>query len=111
MAVSSITALEAVGLTAAGTWLLDVREQDEWDRGHAPLAHLVPLSELGARIGEIPTDQPVLVVCLAGARSLRAATALQGAGVEAVNVAGGMLAWSSVHGPLVSDGADAARVE
>jgi len=106
-----VTALEAIALSESGTWLLDVREQDEWDRGHAPTAHLVPLSELGARIAEIPTDQPVLVVCLAGGRSLRAASALGAAGVDAVNVAGGMQAWSSAGGPLVSDGADAARIE
>ena len=111
MAVSSVSALEAIALTENGTWLLDVREQDEWDRGHAPSAHLVPLSELSLRIAEIPTDQPVLVVCLAGGRSLRAAAALDGAGVDAVNVAGGMQAWSSSDGPLVSDGAEAARVE
>jgi rhodanese-related sulfurtransferase len=111
MAVSSITASEAIARAESGTWLLDVREQDEWNRGHAPSAHLVPLSELGARVAEIPTDQEVLVVCLAGGRSLRAATALADAGVDAVNVSGGMLAWSAADGPLVSDGSDAARVE
>ena len=111
MAVSSVTALEAIALTEGGTWLLDVREQDEWNRGHASAAHLVPLSELGARIAEVPTDQRVLVVCLPGGRSLRAATALEGAGVDAVDVAGGMQAWSSADGPLVSDGAETARVE
>ena len=111
MAVSSITAKEAITLTENGGWLLDVREQDEWDRGHAPSAHLVPLSELPSRIAEIPTDQPVLVVCLAGSRSLRAASALAAAGVDAVNVTGGMLAWVSAGGPVVSEGVDEARVE
>ncbi|MBG6108052.1 rhodanese-like domain-containing protein [Frigoribacterium sp. CG_9.8] len=111
MAVSSITAREAITLTGNGTWLLDVRDQDEWDRGHAPSAHLVPLSELPARLAEIPTDQQVLVVCLAGSRSLRAATALAESGVDAVTVSGGMLAWSTANGPLVSAGADAARIE
>ena len=111
MAVSSVTASEAITLYENGAWLLDVREQDEWDRGHAPSAHLVPLSELGARVAEIPTEQQVMVVCLRGARSLRAATALAESGVDAVNVSGGMLAWSAAAGPLVSEGTDAARVE
>ena len=109
--MSSITADEAIALTENSGWLLDVREQDEWDRGHAPSAHLVPLSELPSRIAEIPTDQPVLVVCLAGSRSLRAASALVDAGVDAVNVTGGMLAWVSAGGPVVSEGVDEARVE
>ncbi|MFM9918153.1 rhodanese-like domain-containing protein [Lacisediminihabitans sp. H27-G8] len=111
MAVPSVTASEAITLSEGGTWLLDVREQDEWDRGHAPSAHLVPLSELGARLAEVPTDQQVLVVCLSGGRSQRAATALAQSGVDAVNVSGGMLAWSAADGPLVSEGTDAARVE
>ena len=109
--MSPITADEAIALTENSGWLLDVREQDEWDRGHAPSAHLVPLSELPSRIAEIPTDQPVLVVCLAGSRSLRAASALVDAGVDAVNVTGGMLAWVSAGGPVVSEGVDEARVE
>lgn len=111
MPVASVSASEAIRLSESGTWLLDVREQDEWDRGHAPSAHLVPLSELAARVAEIPTDQRVLVVCLAGARSFRAATALAESGVDAANVSGGMLAWSATEGPLVSDGVDAARIE
>ena len=111
MAMSSISAGEAITLTENGGWLLDVREQDEWDRGHAPSAHLVSLSELNSRIAEIPTDQPVVVVCLAGSRSLRAASALSDAGVDAVNVTGGMLAWVSAAGPVVSEGVDEARIE
>ena len=111
MAMSSINAGEAIRLTENGGWLLDVREQDEWDRGHAPSAHLVPLSELRSRIAEIPTDKAVLVVCLAGSRSLRAASALADAGVDAVNVTGGMLAWVSATGPVVSEGVNDARVE
>jgi len=111
MAVSSITAEDAIALTENGGWLLDVREQDEWDRGHAPSAHPVPLSELTSRIAEIPTNQPVLVVCLAGSRSLRAASALAAAGVDAVNVSGGMLAWVSAGGSVVSEGVDEAHIE
>ena len=111
MAVSSITAVDAITLTEIGGWLLDVREQDEWDRGHAPSAHAVPLSELNSRLAEIPTDQPILVVCLAGSRSLRAASVLADAGVDAVDVSGGMLAWVSAGGPVVSEGVDEARIE
>ncbi len=109
--LTEVTAEEAIVLTESGAWLLDVREQDEWDRGHSPRAHLVPLRELGSRMAEIPADQPVLVVCLSGSRSLRAARALVGAGVDAVNVSGGMLAWTAANGPLVSDGEAAAHVE
>ena len=33
--VTEATAEEAIALTESGAWLLDVREQDEWDRGNA----------------------------------------------------------------------------
>lgn len=108
---TDVTAAEAIALTGAGTWLLDVRERNEWDRGHAPDAHLVPLSELGARLADIPKDEKVLVVCHSGSRSLRATTALRGAGYQAVNVAGGMVAWAESGGGLVADGTDAPRVD
>ena len=33
--------------------LLDVREDDEWQRGHAPGAQHIPMGQIPARIGEI----------------------------------------------------------
>jgi rhodanese-related sulfurtransferase len=96
--VASVTASEAITLSENSTWFLDVREQDEWERGHAPSAHPVPGSELGAGVTEIPTDQQVLVVCRGGARLLRVANALAETGVDALNVSGGMIAWSSAGG-------------
>jgi rhodanese-related sulfurtransferase len=55
--------------------------------------------------------EQVLVVCRAGGRSLRAAEALIGAGFDAVNVSGGMLAWSQAGGELVAEAAGVPRVE
>ncbi|HAM27191.1 MAG TPA: hypothetical protein DCP11_10995 [Microbacteriaceae bacterium] len=107
---SEVSAEEAISLTQDGTWLLDVREQDEWDRGHAPLARLVPMSKLPEGLEDVPMDQRVLVVCHAGPRSLRVTNALLDAGFEAVNVSGGMLAWTNAGGEIVSDGPDAPRV-
>ncbi|MCU1583633.1 MAG: hypothetical protein JWM49_189 [Microbacteriaceae bacterium] len=109
--IVSVDTVEAMARSASGTWLLDVREQSEWDLGHSPLAHLIPLSELGGRLEEIPTGEQVLVVCRSGARSLRAAGALIGAGFNAVNVSGGMLAWSEAGGELVAEAPVAPRIE
>ncbi|MET4780184.1 rhodanese-like domain-containing protein [Glaciihabitans sp. UYNi722] len=105
-----VTATEAIQLAEAGTWVLDVREQDEWDRGHSPLTHLLPMSAMTERLPEVPTGQRVLVICHAGSRSLRVTKALQDAGYDAVNVAGGMLAWAEAGGELVSEGSDEPRV-
>jgi len=98
-----ITAEEARAEVAAGTVLLDVREQDEWDAGHAPDARLVPLSELQQRVAEVPADTRVLVVCHSGMRSMRATAFLREQGVDAVNVVGGMVAWSAAGGAVVAE--------
>jgi rhodanese-related sulfurtransferase len=84
-------------------WLLDVREDDEWAAGHAPDATHIPLGQLGAYAAEIPQDQKVYVICRSGGRSARAAQALNGAGWQAVNVAGGMQDWAAAGRPMVSE--------
>ena len=49
--------------------LLDVREDDEWQRGHAPGAQHIPMGDVPARIGEVDTEAKLFVVCHAGGRS------------------------------------------
>ena len=41
--------------------LLDVRQPAEYARGHIPGSKLIPLGELGDRLGELDSDKPVLV--------------------------------------------------
>jgi rhodanese-related sulfurtransferase len=85
------------------TVLLDVREHDEWQRGHAPGAQHIPMGEVPARLEEIATDAQLLVVCKLGGRSLRVAQFLQRQGYEVVNVDGGMQAWAQAGRPVVTD--------
>ena len=102
-----VTPEQAVALVAEGTLLVDVREQDEWDVGHAPDARLVPLSELTQRVAELPRDTRFLVVCHSGMRSMRATTFLRAEGLDAVNVTGGMVAWSQAGGALTANAPEA----
>jgi len=88
---------------AGEAWLLDVRENHEWEAGHAPAAHHIPLGELGARQHELPEDRQLLVICLVGGRSRMVAQALIEANYPAANVAGGMAAWQADGGPVVRD--------
>lgn len=80
--------------------LLDVREQQEWQVGHAPAARHLPMSELGERLAELPRDRPLLAICRSGNRSGQVAAALGGMGYEIENVAGGMRAWVRARLPL-----------
>jgi rhodanese-related sulfurtransferase len=98
-----LSASEAIDAVAHGAYLLDVREQHEWDAGHAPEAHLLPMSELAARFDEIPDDREVLVVCHLGGRSAQVTAALRRHGLDAVDVLGGMVAWRDAQGELTSE--------
>lgn len=78
----------------AGKLAYDVREQDEFVRGHVPGVRLLPMSEIEQRLQELPTDQgTIYFVCAVGARSGKVAAALRQQGVDAVNVTGGTKAW------------------
>ncbi|MFT2705980.1 rhodanese-like domain-containing protein [Clavibacter zhangzhiyongii] len=103
-----LDAATAKARTATGeSWLLDVREDDEWEAGHSAVAHHIPMGELEARAAEIPTDQHIAVVCRSGHRSSIATQALIRGGFAASNVTGGMQAWSQMGGDVVTDeGAD-----
>ena len=73
--------------------LLDVREDEEWNAGHAPEAVHLAMGQVSERAGELPTDRTVVCICRVGGRSGAVAAALAGAGYDVRNVAGGMLAW------------------
>ncbi len=85
------------------TVLLDVREHDEWRRGHAADARHIPMGEVPARINEIDRQATLYVICKVGGRSQKVAQYLAGNGYEAVNVSGGMLAWANAGRPVVTD--------
>ena len=93
----------AVADVPADAPMLDVREADEWAAGHAPAAHHLPMSELPGRMGELPDDDPLYVVCRSGGRSARVVAYLTGQGYPAVNVDGGMRAWSAQGRQVVAD--------
>lgn len=107
--LSAVTATEAIEATWGEHWLLDVREQWEWDAGHAPTARLLPMSAIEHRLDEIPTDRRVLVVCQSGKRSGRVVATLSRAGYDVSNVSGGMLAWQAAGGEIVVAGPDAGQ--
>jgi rhodanese-related sulfurtransferase len=74
--------------------LLDVRNADEWEAGHAPNAQWIPLPDLeGARF-QLPMNRRIVCVCRSGARSARATESLLEWGFEATNMTGGMKAWA-----------------
>lgn len=105
VSVPEVSAEDGNDMVAEGAVLLDVREADEWDAGHAPEALWMPIGDVQARVGELSPDRRVVAICRTGARSRVVAEALIGAGYDAVNLEGGMRAWAAEDLPVVaSDG-------
>jgi rhodanese-related sulfurtransferase len=90
-------------LMAAGAVLVDVREDHEWVAGHAPQATHLAMSRLGGAPVDLPSDHTIVCVCHLGGRSAAVAQALNGAGWDAVNLAGGMQAWEAAGLPVITD--------
>jgi rhodanese-related sulfurtransferase len=97
-----------------GDFLLDVREDDEWQAGHADGALHVPMSELVARYDEVtaaaPQDGRINVICRSGGRSAQVTLYLTQQGLDAVNVDGGMQAWEIAGRPVVTDEGEPGKV-
>ena len=76
--------------------VVDVREKIEWNEGHLPGAIHVPRGYLELQIEEaLPDkDQPVLLYCAGGVRSLLAAETLRQMGYrQPFSMSGGYTAW------------------
>ncbi len=75
--------------------VVDVRTAAEFRRGHVRGAVSVPISELPRQLATLGLERgrPVVAICLTAHRSIPAVRLLRRAGFDAVQLAGGMLAW------------------
>ncbi len=97
-----VSVREAAEQVKNGAFLLDVRGFDEFATGHALPAVCIPLPDLERRVGEVPTNQTVLVMCQSGGRSDIAAARLRALGMDSItDVAGGFQAWRQAGLPTV----------
>ena len=81
--------------------LLDVRELHEFRDAHVPGSVLIPLGHLSMKMGDLPTDKPIVVICRSGNRSGAATGMLKRAGFPQVqNMKGGIIAWARSGGAL-----------
>jgi len=97
--IDSITApeLDALLKSASPPHLLDVREPEEFELAALPNARLVPLGQIPALVGQLAAwqNEPVVVYCHHGVRSLHAIHFLRAAGfTDLTNLSGGIDAWS-----------------
>ncbi len=95
----------AIGDLPDDAVILDVRDHEEWDRGHAPGAIHIPVDELADRLEELPqATGPLPVTCRGGGRAGRAVAYLRGRGLDVANLTEGMLGWQAAGRPLSGGG-------
>lgn len=81
--------------------LIDVRTPDEFKSGHVAKSKNIPLNTISKKMGNIPKDKPVVLICKTGTRSGMAARQLLGAGYEnVINLKGGVTRWQADGHPL-----------
>jgi DMSO/TMAO reductase YedYZ molybdopterin-dependent catalytic subunit/rhodanese-related sulfurtransferase/glyoxylase-like metal-dependent hydrolase (beta-lactamase superfamily II) len=97
-----VGARAAKALVDAGALLLDVREPDEWHTERAADASWLPMGQVRAKQAELPRDRRIVVVCRSGGRSAAVTESLRRWGFDAVNLAGGMCAWTAAGLPVVA---------
>ena len=83
-------------LMHASLFLLDVREPHEYDAGHLPCAVRIGVDELANYIDRLAQHDEIVVYCRSGMRSARAVDLLRQRGINAMSLAGGLLAWHQV---------------
>ena len=102
MNVPEISVNELANKLLNGVFLIDVRELDEWLTERVPEVPLIPLGEITDRLKEFPKEREVFIICRSGARSATACQFLRSNDVNAINVAGGTLAWIASGEAVVS---------
>jgi rhodanese-related sulfurtransferase len=79
--------------------LVDVRQPEEYRRGHIPGALLLPLPDLVKSMGRLPADKELIFYCHSGGRSMAAAAMVAEEDLHSAiyNLTGGMLAWDGAR--------------
>lgn len=89
----------------ADAYLIDVREPEEVAAARVDGAVHIPLGSLVERLGEVPRDRTVYVMCALGGRSAQATGFLAAQGLDAVNIDGGIAEWHRAGLPVIIGGA------
>ncbi len=99
-----LTPEQAQELAAKGeVRLVDVRETYEWNEGRIEGARHVEMDQLSAEAGSLSGDPPVVFYCRTGGRSAVATQAFRASGLDAYNMAGGLVEWVEKGLPIEPD--------
>ncbi|WP_440991582.1 MBL fold metallo-hydrolase [Haloarchaeobius baliensis] len=103
---------------AEAPFVLDVRNEDDYEEWQIPESTNLPVydqlleydySGLEDHLDELPEDEEIAVVCVAGVTSARAADFLRNHGYDAKSVPDGMNDWGRLHREYDVEGVDGVR--
>jgi len=92
---TEVTLDELADVIDRGGFVLDVREDHEWQEGHVPNAHHIPMNEVGDNLDKLDDGARIFIICRSGGRSMTVANYLEAQGYDVVSVAGGTDGWAS----------------
>ena len=95
--IETVSWQEVDELMEKEAYLLDIREEFEQATGKLPNSHSIPLSQLRARLAELPKDQTIYVYCQVGLRGYNAARILMQQGFPVKNIDGGYKTYKQAH--------------
>ena len=96
-------------------FVLDVRNRDDYEEWQIEGSHNLPIydellssdfSTLEDNLDQIPSDEEIVVVCVGGITSARAADFLRERGYDAQSMTNGMNGWGQVHRPYEVNGVE-----
>ena len=98
----SVHRLEEMRKTGEKHTLLDIREDEEVATASIDGALHIPMNSLPQNLGQLPKNQPLVVMCHVGGRSAQVQSWLVSNGYQnALNLEGGIAAWSAEIDPKV----------
>jgi len=92
---TEVTIDELADVIDHGGYVLDVREDHEWEEGHVPNAHHIPMNEVANQLDKLDDGARIFIICRSGARSMTVANYLEAQGYDVVSVAGGTDGWAN----------------
>ena len=98
----SVHRLEEMRKTGEEHTLLDIREDEEVATASIDGALHIPMNSLPENLGQLPKNQPLVVMCHVGGRSAQVQSWLLSNGYQnALNLEGGIAAWSAEIDPKI----------
>src|SRR5215472_17540439 len=99
---NKITAAELANMQARGpVQLIDICSPTEYASGHVPGAINIPMEQIGARIADLRTGSPVVLICKSGQRASATAQRLKTNRTDVLVLDGGVRAWRESGGQVV----------